>query len=749
MKRIISRALSIAPVLAILTSADAAQSDDDNGIDFILVHPPFSESYSCSEHWDGQLPYLGDSLGTDCTIGRLIEDDGRRWMREYQNDGLENDDWFGYGADVLAPCDCAVAKIQVNREENKPGVLGEPPASSITFERADGALILLAHIKDIQVAEGDEVSAGDIVAAVGNNGYSRQPHVHIGAWRDNAALQIRFDQKSMKAAIDSRDTRMRQAIASVGYVWGYLKYHHPYLYEDCASWDGELVDVLKEIDATDGKLSIDTYLDDWLQRTQAEREAELVESLARQQSTGIAIAQRPPKTDSFGIDLQPTMDAVRRDFVPEGQKCAYLGENTAGNALFDMEEAYDDMSPPDEFYRLLALMRFWNMVEYWFPYRELIDEDWDTVLLDSVGDFRAADSSLAYRTALLRLIVRIDDGHASLWTAGDALPPGGWAMSPFAIRSVEGRAFVWKQLDTKNETGDLGIQPGDVVLAVDGKPVSELMEEWRPRYGASNDSSFIRDAYQNMLRSDVEKLAVTVERGGEVLDVISSLVAMRDVDRTPTWTHDRQGETFQIINDDIAYLKLSTLEKEDLPGYVDEMIGKRGLIIDIRGYPNTFAVFSLGQHLVADATPFAKFTMPDANQPGLFHWSHTLEIKPEAPRFEGPVAILVDERSVSQSEYTAMAFRASPNAAVFGSQTAGADGNVSRIVLPGDQKTAFSGLGVFYPDGSPTQQVGILPDCAVHPTMDGLQNGKDEVLEAAIRFIARDESALWCEVAPD
>ncbi|MGA2038952.1 MAG: hypothetical protein ABSH42_06715 [Bryobacteraceae bacterium] len=53
------------------------------------------------------------------------------------------------------------------------------------------------------------------------------------------------------------------------------------------------------------------------------------------------------------------------------------------------------------------------------------------------------------------------------------------------------------------------------------------------------------------------------------------------------------------------------------------------------------------------------------------------------------------------------AFRASPNAFVIGSTTAGADGNVSQIPLPGGQRTMISGIGVFYPDKRPTQRVGI------------------------------------------
>jgi C-terminal processing protease CtpA/Prc len=78
-----------------------------------------------------------------------------------------------------------------------------------------------------------------------------------------------------------------------------------------------------------------------------------------------------------------------------------------------------------------------------------------------------------------------------------------------------------------------------------------------------------------------------------------------------------------------------------------------------------------------------------------------------------------------------MAFRAA-GALVVGSTTAGADGNVSAIPLPGGLRTMISGIGVFYPDEKPTQRVGIVPDLEVTPTLAGIRAGRDEVLEAAV-----------------
>lgn len=72
---------------------------------------------------------------------------------------------------------------------------------------------------------------------------------------------------------------------------------------------------------------------------------------------------------------------------------------------------------------------------------------------------------------------------------------------------------------------------------------------------------------------------------------------------------------------------------------------------------------------------------------------------------------------------------------IVGSTTAGADGNVSSIVLPGGLQTMISGVGVYYPDGTETQRIGIVPDIIVKPTIEGIKIGKDEVLEKAIELI--------------
>jgi hypothetical protein len=51
-----------------------------------------------------------------------------------------------------------------------------------------------------------------------------------------------------------------------------------------------------------------------------------------------------------------------------------------------------------------------------------------------------------------------------------------------------------------------------------------------------------------------------------------------------------------------------------------------------------------------------------------------------------------------------------PSSVTIGQRTAGADGNIKTMILPGGYKFSFTGLGVFYPNGGLTQKVGVKID---------------------------------------
>ena len=186
----------------------------------------------------------------------------------------------------------------------------------------------------------------------------------------------------------------------------------------------------------------------------------------------------------------------------------------------------------------------------------------------------------------------------------------------------------------------------------------------------------------------------------------------------------------------MAYLFPGKFRNKYLDVIAPEISKTKALIIDLRCYPSDFMVFTVGRLLLPDAKPFVKFTAGSVKHPGVFSFTPNLTLGEKNPDYyKGKVVILVNERTLSQSEYTAMAFSQAPDVTIVGSTTAGADGNVSMITLPGNIRTAISGIGVFYPDGRETQQVGIIPNIEIRPTIRGIIEGRDEVLEKALEII--------------
>jgi hypothetical protein len=166
---------------------------DGHPIERVVIHPPFDKAFVTSEHPEGQLEWLGDALGTDFIIVRFV----RGWARMHDSSGERNEDWFGWNAAVLAPFDGHIVHVMLPTGTNSPGHHEGGPAGGIVFARADGVHVAYGHIDEICVCPGESVRAGQVVARLSNNGTSWMPHLHVGAWRDEAPLQVCVDLEIM------------------------------------------------------------------------------------------------------------------------------------------------------------------------------------------------------------------------------------------------------------------------------------------------------------------------------------------------------------------------------------------------------------------------------------------------------------------------------------------------------------------------------------------------------------------------
>lgn len=527
-------------------------------------------------------------------------------------------------------------------------------------------------------------------------------------------------------------------LATLARVWGFLKYHHPKVIAGERQWDYDLFRVMPAVLAAPDRESANTAILQWIDALGPVQPCKQCVQLQEKD-----LALRPAvewirDEKLLGPHLSERLRSIYQD-RPKNEKQFYVSlMPNVQNPSFDHELSYGKATLPDSGFQILALFRFWNIVEYWSPYREIVGEDWNDVLKQLIPPFALAKDKPAYERELFALLALDHDTHANLWSNQQDLPPVGDCRLPVAVRFVGDQPAIW----WLNEAGKSdGFERGDVIVALDGFPVAKLVANWTPYYAASNDARRLHDIGISMTRGQCGQAHIRVRRGEQELELTPARVPAAQVQVNEA-VHDLPGGAFRLLSKDVAYLKLSSVKASEIPQYLHSAAGTKGLIIDIRNYPSEFVVFSLGSHLMSGPTPFARFTNGDLSTPGAFHWTEPEVITPESPPYNGKIVILADETSLSQAEYTTMAFRAAPGAVVVGSTTAGADGNVSPIPLPGSFNTMISGIGVFYPDRRATQRVGIVPNIVVNPTIAGLRDGRDEVLEEAVRQIVGEDTSV-------
>ncbi len=529
-------------------------------------------------------------------------------------------------------------------------------------------------------------------------------------------------------ALNARKTAYLQTL---GLVWGFLKYYHPAVAAGRYNWDNELFRFLPQyLAAVEDTPQRDAMLYGWIKSLgpveagtvqPTPQNAKLTPDLGWIQNSG------------FSEPLRNVLLEIQRAKRSKAQYYVRLHEG-AGNPEFLHEIAYDKTALPDAGLRLLALYRYWNMVQYFFPYKNLIGEDWKAVLAEMIPQFALAETDTAYVFTTQELIGRIHDTHANIW-GGTPILKGyfGKLFPPVELSMLDSQLVVTTYL-SDSLGAKSGLLPGDVITHINGRPVRDIFKEKKRRFPASNEAARARDFADAALRSNDSTVSVTFEHAGK-----SETKAVFLYDREMLYGAEKapsKEAMFRMLPGNIAYVNNGLLRRDTLAALWPQIQGSRALIIDDRNYPSEFVIHDFCNYLLPKPTVFFHLTQPSTEQPGLFR----REAAPPSGQvnknpYKDKVAILVNEQSQSSAEFHAMAYQTHPNAKVIGSQTAGADGNVSEIILPGGLKTRFSGIGIYYPDGRETQRVGVAVDIVVRPTAAGLAAGKDEVLERALEWV--------------
>lgn len=404
-------------------------------------------------------------------------------------------------------------------------------------------------------------------------------------------------------------------------------------------------------------------------------------------------------------------------------------------ATLRSERSYATMTNPSSEYRLLSLFRLWNVVEYFYPYKDLLDKDWQSVLEEFIPIFEQAEGERAYNIAVARLVTRMQDSHAYLSGSGPAKYLVASGYPGVRIRMIENTLLVTAVTDTLARKA--GITVGDVLLRVDDEPARNRYERAAALVSASTPQDRANKATQTFLTgAPGSKLQLTVrDRANRERTV--ELIRKHE-DYTTLYHRERTGDIIRILPGNIGYIDLDRLSYDMLDSAFARVKNTRAIIFDMRGYPKGL-FWAIAPRLTRTPKCAAMLHTPmpghQSPAPATETLCQMIYAGEASQHYAKPTVMLIDERSVSQAEHTGLYLKAANGTRFVGTRTAGANGELATMVLPGGITVGFTGQAVTWPDGRQLQRVGLKPDVLVVPTVAGIRAGRDEILDAAVRLV--------------
>jgi C-terminal processing protease CtpA/Prc len=519
-----------------------------------------------------------------------------------------------------------------------------------------------------------------------------------------------------------------QKLAATCKVWGYLKYYHPKVANGEFNWDNQLFEVLPKIEQAHTKEEFSLALENW------------IDTLGEVPKIAPIIPQNDIDYFDKNFDLKWINNnelfskklSKKLKFIEDNRfqgKQHYVAAFDAEN-IFVKNENYADLNFNERNPRILALFMYWNLIEYFFPYKYLMNQKWDLTLEEMLPVFIEAKNEDDFHTAMQKLTVKLNDSHAVFYK----YPKKKMRFIPAKCKIIDSKLIITEILaDSLAKADDIKI--GDLITKVNNKTIDQLILEGRDLIHGSNDAAYLDNLANSILSGTSDDVTLEFLKDGQHTTRTIKWQAYRESHQNEFRKTTIVKEKFKVLENNIGYVDMGILKIKNIPAMIEELKSTKAIVFDMRNYPNgTYE--GVSNFLNAKEQNFAIYTKPDLTHPGRFKWSKPHPTGSENnTNYKGKVVMLLNEKSISQSEWTAMCFQTAGNTTIIGSQTAGADGNVTEFDLIKAFFTRFTGIGVYYPDRRETQRSGIVPDIEAKPTIKGIQEGRDEVLERAILFI--------------
>ncbi len=527
-------------------------------------------------------------------------------------------------------------------------------------------------------------------------------------------------------------------------VWGFLKYYHPAVSKSNIDWDTVLTNNYPKVKDSKTKEEFNHIL---LSIAQRLGELKTIKnSFNHPDSLAInADFKWMDDTTILSSLVCNYLQRVKKNHKPFKNK--YVGTYFWEGTTEIKEKPYPEMVYPNEAYRFLSLARYWNIIDYYFPDKYLMDTNWNMSLERAIPIFINAPNQEEYYRAIEWITARTDDSHATFVEDPDKQSYLKYKVPPFAAFYHNDTLTIW--YITSDYLANLfNIKKHDEIISINGKSIKALWQDVRAHHSASNES-FAHFGFDNgIIVSENDSSILVILREGKIIRTTvrnysgKELMAMIKYDYSTYQKNSFKIKTDSVSGKKFGYIYMGLLKRKEINRIFRQMKGIDYLVIDNRDYPSSNIHAKLGNKLVKGRKYIASYTQPDYRYPGYLKYYEHPEIAPFSSKvgskknyYKGKVIILVDHSTASSAEYLTMVLQLAPNDVVIGTQTAGADGDIATVAFPGNYSANFTGLGWFYADGRQTQRVGIVPDIKVNYTTPFRPNRNDPIMQRALEYI--------------
>lgn len=380
-----------------------------------------------------------------------------------------------------------------------------------------------------------------------------------------------------------------------------------------------------------------------------------------------------------------------------------------------------------------------------------------------IRSYFASEAGLVAAIRHVMLASRI--GHLAFWEGSSytcsVFDAGDGGLSLLGACAVPYQDdFVITQVTPTNV---LGLSPGDRIVGIDDD-TGEDMYDYSLQLpvcgvGAASDQARREEAARSLfsaLPPGVELTVVDVD-GNQRIQTVPQQQTDRIYCRDPLGRDTNFAANAYTRDDGVAVIHLPgfapvggwgtgdpyaaiAVFQEEIHGFFELVKDAPALIWDVRS--NTGGASPIGFAIAAGmpgarSTPLARCStrIPDSDPPDYWYQGPDYDLEPGSEfDFSGPVAVLIDGRSISAADYFARAVKLGTDALLVGTPSAGAYGGSGQYEVISQQPHLVAGLDPYRCNdlnGEPLETHSVHPDLLVEYLPEDLAAGVDTVMEAA------------------